>query len=377
MSLYNLTKYRDIGFVNLYSCALLHYLYLIKELAVTVSFTHLVNKVKTAILVSFALVLLSGCGDQREQVYLNGPTMGTSYNIKFIDQEGLPTAEAIQTEVDKKLELVNDQMSTYRKDSELSRFNQSTASTPFTVSKDTATVIKEAMRLNQLTMGALDVTVGPLVNLWGFGPEARPEVVPTDEELSARRAIVGIQHLNVTETTVTKDIPELYVDLSTIAKGWGVDVVANYLEELGITNYMVEVGGEMRVKGNNKENVAWRIAIEKPSVDERAIQEIIEPGHHAVATSGDYRIYFEKEGVRYSHIINPITGKPIANKVVSVTVLDKSSMTADGLATGLMVLGEEKGMEVAKQHNIPVFMIVKTQDGFKEIASEAFKPFLK
>ncbi|MGF1804311.1 FAD:protein FMN transferase [Aliivibrio sifiae] len=342
-----------------------------------VSVTHLVNKTKIVLLSCLALVLLSGCGDQREQIYINGPTMGTSYNIKFINKEGLPTTEEIHAEVDRKLELVNDQMSTYRQDSELSLFNQSTDLTPFTVSKDTATVINEAIRLNQMTEGALDITVGPLVNLWGFGPEARPEVVPTEEELNARREIVGIQHLSATAITVTKDIPNLYVDLSTIAKGWGVDVVANYLEELGITDYMVEVGGEMRVKGNNKENVAWRIAIEKPSVDERSIQEIIEPGHHAVATSGDYRIYFEKEGVRYSHIINPITGKPIANKVVSVTVLDKSSMTADGLATGLMVLGEEKGMEIANKNNIPVFMIVKTKDGFKEIASEAFKPFLK
>ncbi|MGN2616206.1 FAD:protein FMN transferase [Aliivibrio fischeri] len=342
-----------------------------------VSFTQLIHKAKLISLSCFALILLAGCGDQREQVYLNGPTMGTSYNIKYISKDGLPKSEDVHAEIDKRLELVNDQMSTYRKDSELSRFNQSKELTPFTVSKDTATVIKEAIRLNKVTLGALDVTVGPLVNLWGFGPEARPEVVPTDEELNARRKIVGIQHLEATETTVTKDIPELYVDLSTIAKGWGVDVVANYLEELGITDYMVEVGGEMRVKGKNKENVAWRIAIEKPSVDERAIQEIIEPGHHAVATSGDYRIYFEKEGIRYSHIINPITGYPISNKVVSVTVLDKSSMTADGLATGLMLLGEEQGIEVANKHNIPVFMIVKTKDGFKEIASEAFKPFLK
>ncbi len=349
----------------------------LKELAVFVSFTQLIHKAKLISLSCFALILLAGCGDQREQVYLNGPTMGTSYNIKYISKDGLPKSEDVHAEIDKRLELVNDQMSTYRKDSELSRFNQSKELTPFTVSKDTATVIKEAIRLNKVTLGALDVTVGPLVNLWGFGPEARPEVVPTDEELNARRKIVGIQHLEATETTVTKDIPELYVDLSTIAKGWGVDVVANYLEELGITDYMVEVGGEMRVKGKNKENVAWRIAIEKPSVDERAIQEIIEPGHHAVATSGDYRIYFEKEGIRYSHIINPITGYPISNKVVSVTVLDKSSMTADGLATGLMLLGEEQGIEVANKHNIPVFMIVKTKDGFKEIASEAFKPFLK
>nr|WP_216601842.1 FAD:protein FMN transferase [Vibrio coralliilyticus] len=321
-------------------------------------------------------MVLAGCEKPVEQIHLSGPTMGTTYNIKYIESEGIPSPEVLQKEVDRLLEEVNDQMSTYRKDSELSRFNQNQTSTPFEVSPQTATVVKEAIRLNGLTLGALDVTVGPLVNLWGFGPEARPEVVPTDEELAARKANTGIQHLTVEGNLLTKDIPNLYVDLSTIAKGWGVDVVADYIQSQGIQNYMVEVGGEMRLKGINREGVKWRIAIEKPSADERAVQEIIEPGDMAVATSGDYRIYFERDGVRYSHIINPQTGKPIRHKVVSVTVLDKSSMTADGLATGLMVLGEEQGMKIANENDIPVFMIVKTEDGFKEMASEAYKPFM-
>ncbi|EEX93139.1 hypothetical protein VIOR3934_02113 [Vibrio orientalis CIP 102891 = ATCC 33934] len=328
-------------------------------------------------LVAFAsLLVLAGCEKPVEQIHLSGPTMGTTYNIKYIAAEGQPSPQELQVEVDRLLEEVNDQMSTYRKDSELSRFNQSESLEAFEVSPQTATVVKEAIRLNGLTLGALDVTVGPLVNLWGFGPEARPEVVPTDVELSERKAMTGIAHLTADGNTLKKDIPNLYVDLSTIAKGWGVDVVADYIQSQGILNYMVEVGGEMRLKGLNREGVAWRIAIEKPSVEERSIQEIIEPGDMAVATSGDYRNYFERDGVRYSHIINPATGKPINHKVVSVTVLDASSMTADGLATGLMVLGEEQGMEIAEQNNIPVFMIVKTQDGFKEMASTAYKPYL-
>lgn len=328
-------------------------------------------------LVAFAsLLVLAGCEKPVEQIHLSGPTMGTTYNIKYIAAEGQPSPQDLQVEIDRLLEEVNDQMSTYRKDSELSRFNQSESLEAFEVSPQTATVVKEAIRLNGLTLGALDVTVGPLVNLWGFGPEARPEVVPTDAELSERKAMTGIQHLTADGNMLKKDIPNLYVDLSTIAKGWGVDVVADYIQSQGILNYMVEVGGEMRLKGLNREGVAWRIAIEKPSVEERSIQEIIEPGDMAVATSGDYRNYFERDGVRYSHIINPATGKPINHKVVSVTVLDASSMTADGLATGLMVLGEEQGMKIAEQNNIPVFMIVKTQDGFKEMASTAYKPFL-
>ncbi|WP_114785193.1 FAD:protein FMN transferase [Vibrio tetraodonis] len=328
-------------------------------------------------LVVFAsLFIIAGCEKPVDQVHLSGPTMGTTYNIKYIVAQNQPTPDVVQKEIDRLLEQVNDQMSTYRTDSELSLFNQSESSQPFEVSPQTATVVKEAIRLNNLTLGALDVTVGPLVNLWGFGPEARPEVVPSDNELEKRKAETGIEHLSVNGNALSKDIPSLYVDLSTIAKGWGVDVVADYIESQGILNYMVEVGGEMRLKGLNREGVKWRIAIEKPTVDERAIQEIIEPGDMAIATSGDYRNYFEKEGVRYSHIINPQTGKPINHKVVSVTVLDKSSMTADGLATGLMVLGEDKGMKVANDNNIPVFMIVKSSDGFIELASDAYKPYI-
>ncbi len=334
------------------------------------------KQVRTWLVALASLLLLAGCEQSVEQVYLSGPTMGTTYNIKYIQQDGIPSSDVLHKDIDRLLEQVNDQMSTYRKDSELSRFNQYQDTAPFEVSPQTATVVREAIRLNNVTLGALDVTVGPLVNLWGFGPEARPEVVPTDEELAERKANIGIEHLKADGNLLSKDLPHLYVDLSTIAKGWGVDVVADYIESQGVNNYMVEVGGEIRLKGINREGISWRIAVEKPTVDQRTIQEIIEPGDYAIATSGDYRNYFERDGVRYSHIIDPQTGRPINNRVVSVTVLDKSCMTADGLATGLMVLGEEKGIEVAEQNNIPVFMIVKTDDGFEEVASSAFKPFL-
>lgn len=328
-------------------------------------------------LVAFAaLLLFSGCEKSVELVHLSGPTMGTTYNIKYTQQAGIPDSSMLQTEIDRLLEEVNDQMSTYRESSELSQFNRYSGNEPFSVSEQTATVVKEAIRLNRLTQGALDVTVGPLVNLWGFGPEARRDVVPSEEALAQRKAKTGITHLSVDGNTLRKDIPDLYVDLSTIAKGWGVDVVADYIASQGIENYMVEIGGEIRLKGLNGDGVPWRIAVEKPDTEERAVQEVIEPGEMAIATSGDYRNYFERDGIRYSHIIDPKTGYPISNYVVSVTVLDKSSMTADGLATGLMVLGEEKGMAIAELNQIPVFMIVKTAEGFEEIASSAFKPYL-
>ncbi|RWX56475.1 FAD:protein FMN transferase [Photobacterium chitinilyticum] len=332
---------------------------------------------KSILLLVFA-VTLTGCGDQRELIHLNGSTMGTYYSIKLIKQEGLPAASELQAEIDRRLELVNDQMSTYRKQSELSRFNQHTSNQPFEVSADTAKVIAEAIRLAELTDGALDVTVGPVVNLWSFGPEARPEKTPTAEELAKRREIVGVRHLSVDGNTLSKAIPELYVDLSSIAKGFGVDIVAGYFDELNVADYMVEIGGELSLQGNNLKGVPWRIAIEKPTDDgSRSVQEIIEPGDMAVATSGDYRNYFEQDGVRYSHLIDPKTCKPITNRVVSVTVLHPSSMTADALATAFSVMGEEKSLALAQQENLPVLLVVKTEQGYKEYTSDAFVPYLQ
>ncbi|MEQ1964250.1 FAD:protein FMN transferase [Xenorhabdus khoisanae] len=327
----------------------------------------------------FSVVLLAACGSP-EQQNLNGQTMGTYYSVKYVADSSSPAPEYLQKEIDRLLEEVNDQMSTYRPNSELSRFNQSReVNKPFPVSAATAKVVKEAIRINQLTDGALDVTVGPLVNLWGFGPEGRITKAPTDEELATRRAWTGINNLSVEENNLIKSIPELYVDLSSIAKGYGVDVVAEYLESQNIKDYMVDIGGEVRTSGNNGKGNPWRIAIEKPSDSGMAqsAQEIIEPGNMSVATSGDYRNYFEQNGVRYSHTINPKTGRPITHNLVSITVIAQTCMSADGFSTGLDVLGPEKGMEVAEKLNIPVFMIVKTKDGFEERYSPAFKAYLQ
>ncbi|WP_028023665.1 FAD:protein FMN transferase [Enterovibrio calviensis] len=327
-------------------------------------------------LIVSSLFLLAGCDQAPKQVHLTGSTMGTYYSVKYLPEGDMPSTVDVQAEIDKRLELVNDQMSTYRKDSELSRFNNQNDSEAFTVSADTAKVVNEAIRLNQLSDGALDVTVGPLVNLWGFGPEGRPDRVPSDELIAERRKMTGIEFLSATDSSLTKTNADLYVDLSSIAKGFGVDVVANYLAQLGAQNYLVEIGGELQLKGVNGEGHPWRIAIEKPSEEQQSIQEIIAPGDMAVATSGDYRNYFEENGVRYSHTIDPKTAKPINHRLVSVTVLDKSSMTADGLSTAFMVMGPDRALALANRENIPAFFIVKTDNGFTEVASDAFTKYL-
>lgn len=314
-----------------------------------------------------------------EIVGLSGKTMGTQYHIKYWEKEPKNSPEAVQAKVEVVLKDVNQKMSTYIPDSELSRFNQSQdVGKAQPISADLAKVIAEAIRINKLTDGALDITVGPVVNLWGFGPEKRVERRPTAEQLAERQAWVGIDKIDLetkgNEATLSKAIPQVYLDLSSIAKGFGVDQVADVLAAQGIENYMVEIGGEIRAHGVNAEGKPWQIAIEKPNDDgNRGVQSIIGLNNMAMATSGDYRIYFEENGQRFAHEIDPKTGYPIQHHLASITVLAPTSMTADGLSTGLFVMGEEKALALAELENIPVYLIMKTDKGFETKMSSAFK----
>ncbi|WP_341503138.1 FAD:protein FMN transferase [Gallaecimonas sp. GXIMD4217] len=322
-------------------------------------------------------IFISACSSEPELLALQGRTMGTSYHVKLVSTDQVSLPDDLKAELDRRLELVNDQMSTYRPDSELSRFNASRSTEPFEVSAATAVVVREALRIGELSQGQYDVTVGPLVNLWGFGPDQRPQSVPSAEQLTAIRARVGQDKLSVGERSLQKATADLYVDLSSIAKGWGVDVLADYLETLGVTSYMVEIGGELRTAGKKPDGQPWRIAIEKPDPSgQRAIQEVLAPGDNGLATSGDYRNYYEEDGVRYSHTINPATGRPIDHRLASVTVIHPSAMTADGLATAINVLGEEAGWALAEREQLAVFMVIKTDEGFKERYTTAFEKYL-
>ncbi|HHQ4693474.1 TPA: FAD:protein FMN transferase [Aeromonas veronii] len=326
---------------------------------------------------------LTGCGQEmvqsKPEIHITGSTMGTYYSIKVADSSITDPAK-LQAEVDMLLERVNDQMSTYRPDSELSRFNLSRDNKPVVVSRDTARVVTEAIHIGRESQGALDVTVGPLVNLWGFGPDKKPTKVPSDELITQTRQKTGLGNLHVITSvdadTLQKDIPDLYVDLSAIAKGFGVDKVAEYLESLGARNYLVEIGGELRINGVNGKGHPWRVAIEKPTAGTGTVQEVIVPGDNGVATSGDYRNYYELDGQRFSHTIDPRSGKPIQHRLVSVTVIHPSCMTADGLATVFMVMGTEKSLAYANERGLAIFVITKTDNGFEEAYSDAFKPYL-
>jgi thiamine biosynthesis lipoprotein len=308
-------------------------------------------------------------------VHLSGPTMGTTYNIKFVASETLET-DALQREVNALLLNINRLMSTYIVDSELSRFNQLLSTEKFPMSTETLYVLGEAKRLGELSDGVLDVTIGPLINLWGFGPQSRPETIPSAQSISKAKSISGLDKLLLGDSWARKTEPELYVDLSTIAKGYGVDRVAELLERYHLRNYLVEIGGEMRVSGNKVSDQPWRIAVEKPVSTERAVQKVISIGDNAIATSGDYRIYYEEHGVRYSHLINPHTGYPIKHNLVSVTVVHSSSMTADGLATALNVMGKEKAILLAGRNKLAVLLISKENGEFIEYTTPEFEQFI-
>ncbi|WP_413701527.1 FAD:protein FMN transferase [Psychromonas sp. KJ10-10] len=311
-------------------------------------------------------------------VMVQGKTMGTYYRVTLVLNEQQLTKpiyslDTLQLNIDEKLELVNDQMSTYRPNSELSTFNQSDSS--LKVSPETAFVVQSSLALFKLSDGAFDATVGPLVNLWGFGPNKRPIKVPSDELIASQQQKVGSEKLSVIDNTLYKSAPGLYVDLSAIAKGYGVDVIAEYLQTIGISDYLVDIGGELRAKGVKSLDKQWTLAIERP-VEGQSVQRIIHIGNNGIATSGDYRNYYEFDGVRYSHTIDPKTGKPINHKLASVTVIHPSSMMADGFATTIMVLGPEAGLDFAQKNNLAVFLLVKQEDDFIEHFTAEFKPYL-
>ncbi|MFT6927412.1 MAG: thiamine biosynthesis lipoprotein [Psychromonas sp.] len=323
---------------------------------------------------------LSSCakvGPQLVLVEVQGNTMGTYYQVKYVlnakqQDDSRFLLKTIKSEIDRRLELVNDQMSTYRPNSELSRFNKAEKS--LEVSAATRKVIEASLTLFKQSNGAFDVTVGPLVNLWGFGPDKKADKIPSAQLIAEKQKIVGSRYLSVKGNTLYKAIPELYVDLSAIAKGYGVDVIAEYLREIGLNNYLVDIGGELSLKGEKPQNKPWIVAIERP-VAGQSVQRIINVGDNAIATSGDYRNYFESDGIRYSHTIDPKTGKPISHKLVSVTVINKSSMIADGLATAITVLGPESGLAFAEKYNLAVYLLVKEGDNVTESYSSEFVPF--
>lgn len=332
-----------------------------------------------ALLLLTCALLIVGCSqsDEPQELYLEGKTMGTTFHIKvYAKQEKLDSLNLLP-EINQLLKEINQSMSTYISDSEINQFNQLAAGQVMPISSDFRAVVSESIRLGESTK-TLDVTMGPLIDLWGFGPDKKPTKRPSDAELAAMINNIGVDKLMLTEQGLAKTRDGLELSFSATAKGYGIDKVAELLESYDLTNYMVEIGGELRVSGTKPSNAAWRIAIEQPDAPPgaREVHKVVEPGTNGMATSGDYRIFYEMEGETYSHLIDPITGMPSRHDLVSVTVLHPSAMTADGLATALTVMGMEKAQRYAKKHDLAVYLIAKSKDGLVTYSSPAFKPYL-
>lgn len=296
--------------------------------------------------------------------------MGTTYHIVVIPSEkqgALIKPDELKQQIDNQLEIINQQMSTYQQDSEISRFNRYQQTDWFKISKDFALVVANAQKVSKLTQGAFDISVSPLIDLWGFGSKTK-YTIPTEEQISAALTHIGYWQLEAQEqpASLKKHDPELNINLSAIAKGFAVDKISLYLSKQGFNKHLVEIGGEIKAQGRNDKNKNWQIAIEQPdqprSIDKT--NKILSLTNEGLATSGDYRNYYIKDGVRFSHTINPKTGKPIKHKLASVTILNKSTMIADAYATAVMVMGEKKGKAFIIKNKIKAYMIFREKDHF-------------
>lgn len=311
-------------------------------------------------------------------VRFTGSTMGTSYDLKLVPAPGQTVPADFGNRVEALLARINRQMSTYDPDSELSRFNRNPSTDWVAVSPELQRIVAETLRIGELSGGAFDITVGPLVNLWGFGPEPRRDQIPSDAAIAAARERVGYWRLHVRAEppALKKDRADLYVDLSAAAKGYGVDQLAALVDETGIGDYLVSIGGEIRARGKNGRGQPWTIAIEKPTPGQRTVERLIRIGNHSVSTSGNYRNFFEQDGQRYSHIIDPHTGRPVPQTLASVTVVSDRSMVADATATALLAAGPELGFQLASEHHLAAFFVLINPDGFQERFTPGFEPYL-
>lgn len=333
-----------------------------------------------SVLWALAMAALAGCSfkDEEKVWEISGGIFGTTYNINVVLPEDEQRLQTLASGIQSELEQVDATMSTWKQDSELSRLNRTSDQSGWIqLSPPLFEVIQRAQQIAEMTGGAFDSTIGPVVNLWGFGPDARPIDVPSQAELDDILAVTGYRHIELDEArrTIRSKKPQ-YIDLSGIAKGYGVDVVARYLDRENVEAYLVEIGGEVRVNGRKPDGSAWRLAIEEPSEQARQVNKIVAIDKQAMATSGDYRNYYESEGQRYSHTIDPSTGRPVTNKLASVTVIADDSMTADALATAFTVMGYERAASLAARENIAAYFIVRRDSGFDVHQTPAFSSYV-
>ena len=314
---------------------------------------------------------LSGCGSGDSMESFGGPTMGSSYSIKYVRHAGLPGVAQVQPEVEQILTDIDRQMSTYRHDSDIERFNALPANSCQTMPAAVLELVRVGEQLSSQSEGSYDLTVEPLMNLWGFGPQGREEKVPSAAALAETLQRVGYRHLRIDGDRLCKDAP-VEVDFNSIAAGYAVDTIAARLEAMGIHDYLAEATGELKARGSKLDGSAWRIALEEPRDDQQVVERIIQVDGYGVSTSGDYRNYFQQDGRRYSHTFDARSGAPVLHNLASVTVIDPRTVMADGLSTLLLILGPEKAWDFAEKHQIGAFFVIRADTGFVTRTSAAF-----
>jgi thiamine biosynthesis lipoprotein len=319
------------------------------------------------ITIAIALTFLSpACEAKREHV-IQGRTMGTTYNVKVVTGY-FQSISGLKEKIDKRLEEINRSMSTYQKDSEISRFNRfKKVGQKFKISDDFFQVMRAGQKIHRLSDGAWDGTVNPLVDLWGFGRGGRQDKIPPNSEIAALLPDIGFANIDAVDPGfLVKKRAAVTVDLSSIAKGYGVDEVAVLLRHRGYKDYLVEIGGEIFAAGHRKDNSRWRVGINRPRADAAfdEVYKVVDLRNQAFATSGDYRIFFEVDGIRYSHIIDPRSGYPVSNGVVGVSIIADTCTFADGLATAIMVMGHATGLELINRLDaVEGLIVVEGHDG--------------
>lgn len=336
------------------------------------------NLAPCLIVIAAACIALAACSSapaSLPEIALSGPTMGTTYSVKVAAPPAGIDSNAVRVVIDEVLARIDLDMSGYRDDSTLSRFNASTSTDWFEVSPDMAKVVSESLQVSELSHGALDITVAPLVNLWGMGPAGEQAQLPSDAEVQKTLARTGYKKLQVrmSPAALRKQIPELTIDLNAVAPGYAVDLLASRLASMGIENFMIDIGGEVRARGLNGKGQVWRIAVERPVDAQEEPYAMVRLDNLSVTTSGEYRHYIVRDGHRYSHTIDPRTGRPVEHDLASVVVATGTALQADAWATALNVLGSEAGYTLARERNMAAMFIVAADGGLRNEMTEPFR----
>lgn len=328
-------------------------------------------------LLIFALgVLLWNNKTDQEFIYNEGLIFGTSYHISYHSPNEIDYNLELRQQL---LDVVDNSLSTFNKHSIISKINNNEAHKTDSAFEK---VYLTAQKISELSDGAFDITVAPLANRWGFGYSKKQESLPTEEEIAQLLQIVGYKKIKLEQHQLIKEHQETQLDGSAIAKGFAVDVAAEFLESKDISNYMVEIGGEIRVSGTNSKGTKWRLGIDRPIEDpaafHREIDTVLNITDKAIASSGNYRQFYYNDGKKYSHTINPITGYPVQHSLLSATVIASDCMSADAIATACMVMGAEKGLALAeKLEDVDVYFIIDDNGEFKELFSKGMTPYFQ